>query len=232
MSLNRRWVFPRLVGDNHGFTLIELLVVVAVIGILAGIILPALASARQKAIRTTCLSNLKQIGLAINLYADDNEQTLPGPCFSGARASYDRNSSTELIWYIAEGLGAPAPSPQTVVADIFVCPGYRREAPNLTSLFGRKCYLLNDNISVLPEFKPPFGYPAQGGAPAVQPLKITSLETARSPSEIWAITDVDKVNVPNPQVSWWSDLPYKPVHGEFRNELFFDWHVAPRKVEF
>src|SRR5678809_1014359 len=116
VSLNRRWVFPRLAGDIHGFTLIELLVVVAVIGILAGIIVPALAGARQKAIRTTCLSNLKQIGLAINLYADDNEQTLPGPCFSGARASYDRNSSTELIWYIAEGLGAPSPSGQTVVA--------------------------------------------------------------------------------------------------------------------
>jgi prepilin-type N-terminal cleavage/methylation domain-containing protein len=232
MNRKHRWVFPGWAGDRHGFTLIELLVVVAIIGLLAGIILPVLAQARQKSIRTTCLSNLKQIGLAISLYTDDNEQTLPGPCFSGARASYDRNSSTELIWYIAEDLGAPAPAPQTVVADIFVCPGYRREAPELSSLVGRKCYLLNDNLDAPPEFKPPFGYPAQAGSPAIEPMRITSFETTQSLSDIWAITDVDKVNVPNPRITWWTDLPYKPVHGDVRNELYFDWHVSARKVEF
>src|SRR5512134_2059164 len=82
-----------------GFTLIELLVVVAVIGILAGILLPALAKAKEKAHRITCVSKLKQVGLAIQMYADANEDTLPGPVFSGARASYDKNSSQELIWF-------------------------------------------------------------------------------------------------------------------------------------
>ena len=40
----------------------------------------------------------------------------------------------------------------------------------------------------------------------------------------------DKINVPDPSVSWWSDLPYKPAHGVSRNELAFDWHAAGRKV--
>jgi prepilin-type processing-associated H-X9-DG protein len=48
------------------------------------------------------------------------------------------------------------------------------------------------------------------------------------PASIFAITDVDKGNV-NPAVSWWSDLPYEPVHGKVRNELFFDWHVEAKR---
>lgn len=211
------------------FTLIELLVVVAVIGILAGILLPALSKAREKANRTACTSNLKQIALAISLYTDDNEGSLPGPCFSGARASYDRNSSTELIWYIAENLGQPAPSAQTMVADVFVCPGYRKEAPGLTSLVGRKCYLLNDNVGPGNGFVPPFGYPAQAASPAIQPLKLSAVP---NPADTWAITDVDKLNVPSPTVSWWTDLPYRPVHGSVRNEMYFDGHVSTRRVEF
>ncbi|MBQ0106041.1 MAG: DUF1559 domain-containing protein [Armatimonadetes bacterium] len=62
---------------KHGFTLIELLVVIAIIAILAAILFPVFAQAREKARQTNCLSNMKQLGTAITLYNDDYDETYP-----------------------------------------------------------------------------------------------------------------------------------------------------------
>src|SRR5215471_5793543 len=63
--------------DTSGFTLIELLVVIAVIAILAALLLPALATAKERGRRAKCLSNLRQLGVAATIYADSNNDKMP-----------------------------------------------------------------------------------------------------------------------------------------------------------
>lgn len=67
---------------RRGFTLIELLVVIAIIAILAAILFPVFARAREKARQTSCLSNIKQIGLALMMYSEDYDERYP--CTGGA----------------------------------------------------------------------------------------------------------------------------------------------------
>ena len=67
----------RTTNANRGFTLVELLVVIAVIALLASLLLPALAKAKSRALRTLCVSNMRQWGIALSLYASDNNDFFP-----------------------------------------------------------------------------------------------------------------------------------------------------------
>jgi prepilin-type N-terminal cleavage/methylation domain-containing protein/prepilin-type processing-associated H-X9-DG protein len=102
---------------NHrrGFTLIELLVVIAVIAILTALLFPVLAQAREKARQTACLSNMKQMGLATTLYAQDWDEVPP----PGIAVERFADPGTPANW-----LGAIVPYARSRA--IFVCPDSRK----------------------------------------------------------------------------------------------------------
>src|SRR5262245_26150029 len=95
--------FARTSTNHRAFTLIELLVVVAIIAILASLLLPALARAKEKARSIKCLSNEKQIGLGYLLYASDNSDYLPLAAHEGDAAPCQW--FFEISPYIANQIG-------------------------------------------------------------------------------------------------------------------------------
>lgn len=101
---------------RSGFTLIELLVVIGIIGILAGLLLPALSRARERGRAVKCLGNAKQIGLAMQLYADDHDWLPPGRI--AGYTQWDLCVGT----YVGGKDGAFSPEARTA---LFMCPSVK-----------------------------------------------------------------------------------------------------------
>jgi len=213
------------------FTLIELLVVVAIIAILAAMLLPVLGRAREQARRTACMSNLKQAGLGMMMYAQDNDShLLPGAPISNARMFYRPDSNWDmrprLLMYVD--------------ADVWGCPSVDFvpiDDPRNTRAGG--CY---GTWAYWPgRDDPDFGY--SGGVPTR--LNVDAPERQAMVQDHWiALTTgmhrtnhatgglvTNNPNV-NPSGTWRETAPLSQMHG--MNIAFYDGHgewFSPDELE-
>jgi len=127
-----------MIRHRRGFTLIELLVVIAIIALLMSILMPALQRVKKQARATTCLSNLKQIGLAAELYAGDNDWFIP-------RGSTGSNA----IWFMQflPYVGQRYNTGDYKSVKIYKCKSFPRTGNGLYGVPNSRqtvCYVIND----------------------------------------------------------------------------------------
>jgi prepilin-type N-terminal cleavage/methylation domain-containing protein/prepilin-type processing-associated H-X9-DG protein len=158
---------------HQAFTLIELLVTIAIIVILAGLLLPAIGSIKEKTNAVKCASNLRQIGVAINLYAADHDQRLPGPCYFGVEYS----TLVPLL--------EPYIQSNTKIWD---CPS----RPDLRKL-GFTGYVQGNA-----QGNWYFGYPGPDGLP---PFTLLNLQSVPDPRRRWLLEDMDAWNYGNARIA-------------------------------
>ncbi|MCD6049714.1 MAG: hypothetical protein K0Q55_1117 [Verrucomicrobia bacterium] len=137
VELPKPWMLPVAFKEHsqrrRAFTLIELLVVIAIIAILAGMLLPSLSSGKQAALRIKCVSNLRQVNMALRMYADDNKgQFTP-------RHATNRWTTLLLNGYVdTRLLKCPADAPNPLSSGT---PGYTTN--QLPADFASRSYLIN-----------------------------------------------------------------------------------------
>jgi len=137
----------------RGFTLIELLVVIAIIAILASILFPVFARARENARRASCMSNLKQIGLGIMMYVQDYDEKYPRSVFTSAQ------EPPNGCWYSSGGCTSGSPGnytwfweqtiyPYTKSDQLYRCPSGSASSSIYSSNYGANSQVLQRNSSV------------------------------------------------------------------------------------
>jgi prepilin-type N-terminal cleavage/methylation domain-containing protein/prepilin-type processing-associated H-X9-DG protein len=200
--------------QKHGFTLIELLVVIAIIAILAAILFPVFAKAREKARQTACLSNMKQIGLGIMQYTEDYDEQFPM-----VRVSGNGNGGGPTYEWRFEI------NPYIKSAQVFACPSN----PNDNIYTNGDCQ--NNSIEAPNQWPESYGWatndwnnPPQWGFSYAWNAT-TALATIQQPSsEIL----VDESTGTCADFCQWCH-PESCVHNQMANWLFADGHAKAMK---
>jgi prepilin-type processing-associated H-X9-DG protein len=181
------------------------------------------SSVMKSANRTKCLSNLRSVGRAIGTFLGEHEGVLPGPLWTAQSCWYNERDPGTLGNQLAGYMGMPLDYEKRKM-DAFVCPAWQKGAPYRDD----ESFLLNTEVVVNGDTINPWGDadlaeedagtdPSSPAAPKV----LARLSDAPL-SRIWAMQDLDAQSVTKKKPQ---GIAPKPVHGDKRNALFFDFHV-------
>jgi len=204
-------------AGRAGFTLIELLVTIAIVAILAALALTATGAARTQGDRAKAISNMRQIGSAIGLYAADKDSLLPGKLWPGQVAEFDPARAGRLVRELAPYLGFETPA-KPVVIDLFVPPAYRRMTPT-ASLPTSRTFVMNMAVASGNATINPWGSLAANDGSV--PLRLGSI-----PANAWGFSDADRQHPRVAGASWAANTPAQPIHKK-RLAWFFNGSVSP-----
>lgn len=205
---------------NRGFTLIELLSVIAIVGILVGILIPAISAVRMNGYKAETVSDLRQVFGAVSLYAAANGGTLPGPAYSGINAGY-REVDLTLARYLAPYLtSTPSVGVYSTVEELLPST-----FPNLSGNYHEEkkgpAYFINQYRFTEDDFTEPFGYPPAGNKKQREPKKIFMVP---DPSRNVLLYGLDIENVDG-SPGWVAQIAQSPLFGSERPFLYWDGHV-------
>lgn len=211
--------------SRKGFSLIEILIGISILILLLGLLIMGIGKLRDKSHTTVCLTNLRSIGTAVQLYMNDNHGFLPGPYTSGQKLGYSLSRYSDR-YHIPRTLGhylnLPPATQENQYASSIACPGWRANLgplaeidPVLKEPLSTPAYLILGNTLLIDGTRAnPWGYSVHGTEPRMYQL----IDDPRSQVAIW---DIDSKLVS----SWKNQIPEFPVHNGKRNALFFDFHV-------
>lgn len=208
-------------GSFVAMTLIELLVVIAIVGILALVILPVASSVRESSRRTEAVSNLRQIGAAMYLYAGDNNDILPGSLNEG-QGCYYKKADGNIASYLGTYLGLP----EWEAGPGLPFPYFFKEEPAEGSSSKRRNYVMNMRISLDggETYIEPFGRASNSSK---MPLSLSRLGNAYQLSGVPVLFGLDRLNAHR---TGQGSVEWDPEYGNVRYILYFDGRVEAEDV--